>query len=99
MPEQPRTFRVEQLGPPRGPQGRQTNEPVSDLDSLVTHHPRGNRDARMRDGSIQDTEDLQPGYRGGDRSYAYIDGEFQEIIDRSTDRYDSLRPISTALIG
>lgn len=91
MSEQPRTFRIEQLGPPRG-RGAQINEPVTDLESMVTHHPGANRNAHMRTGQIRGVEDLLPTYRGGDRSYAYIDGEYQEVIDRSTDRYGSLKP-------
>jgi len=98
MDQQPRTFRVEQLGPPRGASGAQANETVSNLDDLVTHHPGGNRDANMLDGRIRGVEDQKPNYRGGDRSYAYIDGEFQEVIDRSTDRYGSLKQDQVLLV-
>lgn len=97
MTDQPRTFRVEQLGPPRGRNAVQTNEAVGDLDDLVTHHPGANRDIRMEAGRIREAEDQQPTYRGGDRSYAFIDGEFQETID-STDRYDSLREDQVLLV-
>ncbi|WP_460759609.1 XVIPCD domain-containing protein [Lysobacter fragariae] len=69
----------------------QANEAVADLDGLVMHHPGANRNSHMQEGRIVGVEDLQPGYRGGDRSYAHIDGEFQEVIDNTTDRYQSLK--------
>jgi peptidoglycan hydrolase-like protein with peptidoglycan-binding domain len=98
MPEQPRTFHIEQLGPPRGARGVQENEPVADLDDLTTHHPGANRAIHMEDGHIRGAEDQQPTYRGGDRSYAYIDGEFQEVIDHTTDRYGSLKPDQVLMV-
>lgn len=67
----PSTYRVIQLGAPREPDGLQSNETVTDLDSLVTHHPRANRHARMRDGRIVDGE---PG-----RTHAIVGGEIEEI--------------------
>jgi hypothetical protein len=52
----------------------------------------------MEDGHIRGAEDQQPTYRGGDRSYAYIDGEFQEVIDHTTDRYGSLKPDQVLMV-
>jgi hypothetical protein len=68
------------------------NEHAETLEDLVTHHPRGNRNIRMQDGQIVQSEDMLPGYRGGNRSYAFIGGEFQEVIDAQSDRYRNLSP-------
>ena len=68
---EPTTYRVIQLGPPRGQNGIQRNESVADYDSLATHHPGDNRDAHMQDGVIVDG---QPG-----RVHGFIGGEMQEI--------------------
>ncbi len=67
----PSTYRVIQLGAPREPDGFQTNEMVTDFDSLVTHHPRANQYAQMVDGRIIDGE---PG-----RLHAIFGGEIEEI--------------------
>lgn len=67
----PSTYRVIQLGAPREPDGLQSNETVTDFDSLVTHHPRANRHARMLDGRIVDGE---PG-----RTHAIVGGEIEEV--------------------
>ena len=93
-----RTFKVDQLGPPKGPDGIQRNEQVHDFEGIETHHPKGNRDAHMVEGSIIGTEDQKPSYRGGDRSYAFIGGEFQEVIDQSTDKYGSLKSDQVLLV-
>lgn len=93
-----RTFRVEQLGAPKGARDLQVNEAVVDLEDLVTHHPRANRHIQMRDGAVLGAEDQQPRYRGGDRSYAFVSGEFQETIDASTDRYGSLKPDQVLIV-
>lgn len=78
------TYRIIQLGPPRPPNGLQSNEPVTDFDSLVTHHPGANRDAVMQDGVIIRG---QPG-----RSHAYIGGELQEIEIARNGRDFGLNP-------
>jgi hypothetical protein len=89
MPETPRTYIVKQLvSDHRGDR----NEHAETLEDLVTHHPRGNRNIRMQDGQIAQSEDMLPGYRGGNRSYAFIGGEFQEVIDAQSDRYRNLGP-------
>ncbi|HEY5972020.1 MAG TPA: XVIPCD domain-containing protein [Pseudoxanthomonas sp.] len=92
-----RVYRVIQLGPPRNADGVQQitgvqrNEAVTDFDSLVTHHPGNNRHAHLVNGVPTDVEDQQPDYRGGNRSYAYVGNEIQEIIDYDTDgRYRTL---------
>ncbi|MEH6419906.1 peptidoglycan-binding domain-containing protein [Pseudomonas sp. CGJS7] len=51
--------------------GVTVNEPVTDFDSLVTHHPSDNRNARMVDGVIVRAE--------VGRRHAYIGGEIQEV--------------------
>ena len=88
MPETPRNYDVKQYFYDR--HGAR-NEQADSFDDLVTHHPRANQNIRMRDGEIAEAEDMRPGYRGGNRSYAFIGGEFQEIIDSESDRYRNLR--------
>ena len=88
MPETPRTYDVKQYVYDRH---GERNEQADSFDDLVTHHPRANRNIRMPDGGIAQAEDMLPGYRGGNRSYAFIGGEFQEIIDSESDRYRNLR--------
>lgn len=78
------TYRVIQLGPPRGPNNLQINEPVTDFDSLATHHPNSNRNAVMRDGVIVD------GQAG--RVHAFIGGEIQEIEIARNGRDYELEP-------
>jgi hypothetical protein len=80
----PRAYRVIQLGAPRAPHGTQSNEPVADFDDLVTHHPRSNRNAEMRDGVIV-------GGQAG-RALGYIDGEMQEIEVARGGRTFGLKP-------
>jgi hypothetical protein len=87
----PRTYKVTQLGPPNE-RGSQVNIGVADLDSLVTHHPKSNRDAAMIDGEIVGVE------KPANRSHAYIDGEFQEIEMRRTDEYQALKQDQVLLI-
>lgn len=64
-------YRIIQLGAPGGPRGLQKNEPVSGFDSLVTHHPRSNRHARMVEGVVVDGEP--------NRMHAYVGGRLEEI--------------------
>lgn len=92
MTDQKTTYRVKQYG------GSKRNISTTDFESLVTHHPDGNRDARMVDGVPAATEDLRPDYTGRDRSYAFIGGELQEIIDTKTDRYGVLREHQVLLV-
>ena len=51
--------------------GLTVNEPGTDVDSLVTHHPSDNKNARMDDGVIVRGE--------AGRRHAYVGGEIQEI--------------------
>ncbi|MCF7221615.1 peptidoglycan-binding protein [Marilutibacter chinensis] len=80
----PSTYRIIQLGPPRPPNGLQSNEPVTDFDSLATHHPGANRDARMQDGVIINGQPR--------RAHAYIGGELQEIEVARDGRTFGLNP-------
>ena len=64
-------YRIIQLGEPKPPLGLQKNEPVSGFDSLVTHHPGANRNARMEDGVVINGE--------RNRTHAYIGGRLEEI--------------------
>lgn len=80
----PSTYRVIQLGAPREPDGFQTNEMVTDFDSLVTHHPRANQYAQMVDGRIIDGE---PG-----RLHAIFGGEIEEIEMARPGRAQGLGP-------
>jgi hypothetical protein len=79
-----RTYRVIQLGAPRGPNGIQFNESVEHFDDLVTHHPRSNRNAEMQEGVIVRGE---PG-----RALGYIDGKMQEIEVARAGRTFGLKP-------
>jgi hypothetical protein len=92
---EPRTYRVRQLV---HDSAGTRNEDVVNPDDLVTHHPIGNRGAHMRDGVILGVEDLLPNYRRGDRSYAYIGGEYQEIINNQVDAYRTLKPDQVLLV-
>lgn len=80
----PSTYRVTQLGAPREPDGLQSNETVSDFDSLVTHHPNANRHAHMLDGRIVNGE---PG-----RTHAIIGGEIEEVDIARPGRTHNLGP-------
>lgn len=80
----PSTYRVIQLGAPRGEDGLQSNETVTDFDSLVTHHPRANRHAQMLDGRIINGE---PG-----RTHAILGGEIEEIETARPGRTFGLGP-------
>lgn len=67
-------YRVVQLhSPQRG------NQPVADLEGLVTHHPGSNARARMDDGVPVGVENPRT------RSYGVIGGEIQELETRRTD--------------
>lgn len=83
MQDAPRTYRIKQLGRPDAA-GVQRNEAVSSLDGLVTHHPEANRRIRMQDGVIGLAENAHR------RSYAFISGDFEEVIDARVDKYRRL---------
>src|SRR3546814_5851612 len=87
MTDDRRTYRIEQLGRPQD-NGVQYNEQVASLEGLVTHHPGGNRNIRMQEGSILRAENPAR------RSHAYVGGDFEEVINGRVDRYDTLRPRS-----
>jgi hypothetical protein len=84
-------YRVIQLGAPNR-NGAQRNEAVTDLDSLVTHHPGANARAEIVDGVPVNVENPRT------RSYAVIGAELQEIETRRTDEYRSLGPDQVLLI-
>lgn len=90
-----RAYRVTQLGPVRN--GTQTNEPVADLDSLVTHHPKANRHTHMEDGVVVGAENVRPP-RPPTRSHAFFGGEYQEVMETRVDKYGSLKPDQVLLI-
>ncbi len=92
MTDDKRTYHLEQLGRPQQPRGLQENEDVTSLGDLVTHHPGNNRDIRMQDGQILGAE------RPERRSHAYIDGQFQEVIDSRVDKYGSLKKDQVLLV-
>src|SRR3546814_1868410 len=85
MTDDRRTYRIEQLGRPQD-NGVQYNEQVASLEGLVTHHPGGNRNIRMQEGSILRAENPAR------RSHAYVGGDFEEVINGLVDRYYTLRP-------
>lgn len=58
--------------------GRTLNVPVTDYESLVTHHPGTNKDARVVNGVVTGAE--------SGRRHAVIDGEIQEIEVRTARR-------------
>src|SRR3546814_1153761 len=91
MTEDRRTDRIEQLGRPRN-NGAQYNEEVASLEGLVTHHPGGNRNIRMQEGSILRAENPAR------RSHAYIGSDFEEVINSRVDRYDTLRADQVLLV-
>lgn len=64
--------------------GLTVNEPVTDFDSLVTHHPGDNRNARMVDGVIVRAE--------AGRRHAYVGGEIQEIESARPGNSYGLKP-------
>ncbi|MFL0335916.1 XVIPCD domain-containing protein [Stenotrophomonas maltophilia] len=73
QPELPR-YRLTQLhSPARG------NQPVADLDGLVTHHPGSNARARVVDGVPVGVENPRT------RSYGVVGGEIEELETRRTD--------------
>lgn len=84
-------YLVRQLGGPDA-RGNQWNVPVTDLESLVTHHPGANHVARLEDGVPIGAENRER------RSYAIVGGEFQEVQTLRTDRYRSLGPDQVLLI-
>src|SRR3546814_7027653 len=91
MTDDRRTYRIEQLGRPQD-NGVQYNEQVASLEGLVTHHPGGNRNIRMQEGSILRAENPAR------RSHAYVGGDFEEVINGRVDRYDTLRPDQVLLV-
>ena len=84
-------YLVRQLGGPDA-SGSQWNVPVTDLESLVTHHPGANHRAGLEGGVPIRAENTTR------RSYAVVGGEFQEVQVRRTDRYDSLAPDQVLLV-
>lgn len=64
--------------------GLTVNEPVTDFDSLVTHHPSDNRNARMVDGVVVRGE--------AGRRHAYVGGEIQEIESARPGNSYGLKP-------
>ena len=89
--EDPRPYQVRQLGAPV--QGHQWNVPVTDLESLVTHHPGANHAARLESGVPVDAENPAR------RSYGVIGGEFQELQTARTDwSYGGLGPDQVLLV-
>ncbi|MGO1072017.1 XVIPCD domain-containing protein [Lysobacter sp. CA199] len=79
------TYRVKQLGAPKGASNVQTNEAVSDFDGLVTHHPKDNRHAKLERGLVVDGQ--------GGRAHAVIGAEIQEIeVARHGNDYRGLKP-------
>src|SRR3546814_12903971 len=80
-----------QLGRPQD-NGVRYNEQVASLEGLVTHHPGGNRNIRMQEGSILRAENPAR------RSHAYVGGDFEEVINGRVDRYDTLRPDQVLLV-
>lgn len=84
-------YLVRQLGGPDA-NGHQWNVAVTDLDSLVTHHPGANHRARLEDGVPVEAENSLR------RSHAVVGGEFQEVQAQRTDRYGSLAPNQILLI-
>ncbi len=87
-----RSYRVTQYALPdreRPPR----NIGVTDLESLVTHHPLANRNGRLVDGLPAEVENEEA------RSYAVVGGELQEVKVLRTDRkYRSLAPDQVLLI-
>ncbi len=84
-------YRVIQLGAPNR-NGVQRNEGVTDLDSLVTHHPGANAGAEIVDGVPVNVENPRT------RSYAVVGAELQEIETRRTDEYRALGADQVLLI-
>lgn len=64
--------------------GLTVNEPGTDVDSLVTHHPSDNKNARMVDGVIVRGE--------AGRRHAYVGGEIQEIESARPGNSYGLKP-------
>lgn len=87
----PYPYKVTQLGPPNA-RGEQKNIDVSDLDSLVTHHPNANRNAALVKGHTVGVESPEK------RTHAFIGGEFQEVEMLRSDEYRSLKPDHVLLI-
>jgi peptidoglycan hydrolase-like protein with peptidoglycan-binding domain len=72
--QDPVPYRLQQLhSPARG------NQPVADLEGLVTHHPGANARAQVVDGVPVNVENPRT------RSYGVIGGEIQELETRRTD--------------
>ncbi|TXH68707.1 MAG: peptidoglycan-binding protein [Lysobacteraceae bacterium] len=84
-------YRVIQLGSPNR-NGQQTNVGVTDLDSLVTHHPGSNAGARLVDGVPTGVENPRT------RSYGVIGGEIQELETARTDEYGTLKPNQVLMV-
>jgi peptidoglycan hydrolase-like protein with peptidoglycan-binding domain len=89
---EPKVYKVTQYALP-DPEKPPRNIGVSDLQSLVTHHPRANRRGQFLDGVPTDIEHADK------RSYAIIGAELQEVQALRTDKqYRSLAPDQVLLI-
>ena len=92
LADNPTPYRVTQYAYP-DPGRPPRNIGVTDLASLVNHHPYANRNARFEDGVPLDVEHKH------NRSYALVGGELQEVQTLRTDRkYRSLAPDQVLLI-
>lgn len=93
MPQSmPTHYQVRQLGRPDA-RGDQWNVPVTDLESLVTHHPGSNQAARLEGGVPVEAENPLR------RSYGVVGGEFQELQTvRGGSSYRGLRPDQVLLV-
>ena len=78
MQHDPTHYQVRQLGEP-DVRGNQWNVPVTDLDSLTTHHPGANQSARLEDGIPVEAENPAR------RSYGVVGEEFQELLTAAND--------------
>ena len=65
---------------------RQVNGPVTDYESLETHHPHANRRGRIdENGEERGVENSTT------RDYAMVDGEFEEVLTAGVDRTGRIR--------
>jgi len=65
---------------------RQVNGPVTDYESLETHHPHANRRGRIdENGQERGVENSRT------RDYAMVDGEFEEVLTAGVDRTGRIR--------
>jgi peptidoglycan hydrolase-like protein with peptidoglycan-binding domain len=65
---------------------RQVNGPVTDYESLETHHPHANRRGRIdENGQERGVENSRT------RDYAMVEGEFEEVLTAGVDRTGRIR--------